>query len=450
MMSWGMRRFFFLNTVPLLLWTSSALGLSVTGVSGASAYTTTGTVTIYGGAAGNDCSATAATTSSTCNSCEPSLMNCDTAPLCACNQTRIYDNLVLTLALNKNESNTANAIVTKAQDNSVLALTNSINGGNSVSLTWNTLCVAMGNSSCSSVTGTTTNTITLRIVIDKDGNNANTTNEESVDVVIKIYDPGATDFNVYGVGAGTAGISQFTPYPGDEKIFLEDISGESGFPIMGYSGAKAKAVRVFMSDTKMADAAPGSGLESEDLSVVDDGANLLNNVVDGLTNGTTYAFRIALVDEANNIVQFFPPANSGTCDNTPWDTSDCRYIATPDQVLGLLTEDMNCFIATAAVGSSLEPRLKLLRLFRNKILLRYRWGVDFVNSYYKYGPLAARYIQEHEWLKPAVRAALWPILALSWLALQIGLMPSILVTLLLLGVCWVPAFCWLRRRSARA
>lgn len=433
-----------------LFWSSSAFALAVTGVSGSSNYSTTGTVKIYGGLAGANCSSAASSNVSTCNSCEASFLTCTTTPLCACNTARIYDGLILTINLRKNEAGSANAIVTKASDGTALNLTSVSNGGSSVSLTWFTICSAMGAGSCESVASSGTNTsITLRVVIDKDGNNANTSGEETVDVDVRVFNPGTTTYNVYGAPT-TVGISDFKPYPGDEKIFLEDLNGEGGFPVLGYAGASAQFVRIFSSDVSMDDAVPGGGLETEDLPVVDNGDNLERNVFSGLTNGTTYAFRIGLVDEANNVVQFYPPDNSGTCDAVPFNNSNCKYIATPDEVLGLLTDDMNCFVATAAYGSSLEPQLKMLRAFRNKVLLPHSWGRAFVKSYYKYGPHAARFLFEHAWLKPLVRVALWPALGFSWLALKWGFTPAAILFALLSLILLLSVRLWTRGRCARA
>lgn len=432
----------------LICFSSSVFGLSVTSVSGASAYKTTGTVTIYGGLAGLSTTCTGSDGISTCNSCVPT-NNCGaTFPLCACNSQRIYNDLKLTISLQKNEANTAPAIV--LNQSSSLALANS-NDGKSVSLTWRTICgAAAGSPDCESLTASN-KTISLKIVIDKDGNNGLTTGEESVDVTFDIVKPGDSD-NVHD-DTTEPGIGSFTVYPGDEKVYIESIKGDGGFPSLAY-GAKAQAVRVFRSDVSMAKAVPGDGLETADLSIVDDGANLSDSIVDGLVNGTAYAFRIGLIDEAGNIVQFFPtnPVGGGsTCDNTPLDTSGaCAYVATPDEVLGLLTEDMNCFIATASYGSSFEPHVQTLRKFRNKVLLRYGWGVAFVKKYYEYGPLAARFIHAHGWLKPVVRLALWPALGFSQLALKLGLLQAVLCSIAMVLMIMGPAMMWVRRCAERA
>ena len=52
-----------------------------------------------------------------------------------------------------------------------------------------------------------------------------------------------------------------------------------------------------------------------------------------------------------------------------------------------------------------------------RFLLTYPPGRWLVKKYYAYGPLPARYLNEHEYLKPVVRTALMPfvVVALFWL-----------------------------------
>ncbi len=78
----------------------------------------------------------------------------------------------------------------------------------------------------------------------------------------------------------------------------------------------------------------------------------------------------------------------------------------------------SCFIATAAFGSYMEPNVKLLRDFRDKHLLNNAPGKWFVKPYYRSGPQAADFIEVHEYLKPAVRLALMPLVGFSYMFLK--------------------------------
>lgn len=69
----------------------------------------------------------------------------------------------------------------------------------------------------------------------------------------------------------------------------------------------------------------------------------------------------------------------------------------------------NCFIATAAYGSYLEPEVQTLRDFRDKYLMTHALGRHFVAWYYATSPALADVIAEHEWLRLAVRWMLTPV-----------------------------------------
>jgi len=91
------------------------------------------------------------------------------------------------------------------------------------------------------------------------------------------------------------------------------------------------------------------------------------------------------------------------------------------------TSNPNCFIATAAYGSYLEPEVKLLRAFRDNILLQYSWGKWFVSKYYELSPPIAQVIANNENLKLITQMALAPLVFLIKY-------PGILLFLLLLFI----------------
>jgi hypothetical protein len=69
-----------------------------------------------------------------------------------------------------------------------------------------------------------------------------------------------------------------------------------------------------------------------------------------------------------------------------------------------------CFIATAAYGSYLDPHVKVLRNFRDDVLLQTELGTSFVKFYYKNSPPIADFIAHHDTLRMLVRLALTPLI----------------------------------------
>ncbi len=66
----------------------------------------------------------------------------------------------------------------------------------------------------------------------------------------------------------------------------------------------------------------------------------------------------------------------------------------------------NCFIATAAYGTWLDPHVLTLRKFRDQHLLTNTIGTGLVAFYYRHSPPVADYIREREGMKAIIRSVL--------------------------------------------
>jgi hypothetical protein len=103
-----------------------------------------------------------------------------------------------------------------------------------------------------------------------------------------------------------------------------------------------------------------------------------------------------------------------------------------------------CFVATAAYGSQDASAVRLLREFRDTRLLTNAPGRAFVRWYYEHSPAAAHYLNDHPALKPFVRAALAPAVAVAIVCTQAS--PPALTMGVLLLIALTALFAY-RKRS---
>ena len=107
-----------------------------------------------------------------------------------------------------------------------------------------------------------------------------------------------------------------------------------------------------------------------------------------------------------------------------------------------------CFIATAAFGSYFHPAVKILRAFRDTVLLTSSLGRAFVEWYYRVSPPIADVIKTSTVMKAGMRLALLPIVGITYLSLAIGLFPAFAVLLLLATGGCIGLRCLYRRRRS--
>jgi hypothetical protein len=107
-----------------------------------------------------------------------------------------------------------------------------------------------------------------------------------------------------------------------------------------------------------------------------------------------------------------------------------------------------CFIATAAYGTPMAGEIQILREFRDEYLLTNPVGATLVEFYYRISPPIAQFITEHHSLKPIVRAALLPAVAMSTVAVNATMNERTIVAVLLVLVS-VALIVWAIRRRGR-
>ena len=90
--------------------------------------------------------------------------------------------------------------------------------------------------------------------------------------------------------------------------------------------------------------------------------------------------------------------------------------------------------------------VKIMKDFRDDVLLKNAVGRALVKFYYKVSPQAADFIAKHDNLRMLVRWGLLPIVGISWIALTFGLAPMAAFLVLLLGFAvWI--FVYSKRKA---
>jgi len=173
--------------------------------------------------------------------------------------------------------------------------------------------------------------------------------------------------------------------------------------------------------------------------------NITEYTVNGLTNKTQYIFAVTALTQP--VYYLSVTAVDSTPDQNESDFSPAVEIEVGNPVLGPMSAELRatpseivpypnlpddgCFIATAAFGADWAAEVLVLRQFRDRYLARHAAGRAFIAWYYRNGPVAASYLNEYAELKPLVRAALWPLIALAAFLLGSGTATQLIVVSLL-------------------
>jgi hypothetical protein len=147
-----------------------------------------------------------------------------------------------------------------------------------------------------------------------------------------------------------------------------------------------------------------------DIYYTSDGVNWTPLTRDGFGDEFNYGGRVLLPSTISSTILYVGTANPfyGAQVYSVEDTNSPTTAASDKSGNG-------CFIATAAFGSSLDPHVNLLRVFRDRFLLTNAFGRALVSFYYRNSPAAARFLERHDGLKPFVRLALLPVIGICYL-----------------------------------
>jgi len=76
------------------------------------------------------------------------------------------------------------------------------------------------------------------------------------------------------------------------------------------------------------------------------------------------------------------------------------------------SNNSDCFVATAAFGTPLQPEIQVLRNWRDDTLRYTSFGRKFISNYYKFGPILANFIHKYPVFKVPVRTVVKLIIRL--------------------------------------
>lgn len=398
--------------------------------------------TVFGGYAGSggDCASPVST--SVCNSCtHTGLSNMCAPTIGACAQRSIHPNLLFTISMAVDKLPTNPVILAQWNSGTTSNITTQATTVPTadgqlfkVQILWSDICQKAGLDATCVGTGATGD---LYVGLAESGTSSTfaTGASAKINVKVRFQDPDVNTSPLVSPNhsdsiPATTPFSDFSVFPGDGKVYVSDIWRGNAGPSDG-SNIKWRAIRLFFGEDSGSHnfcSIPLNGdnyadLEVTDRTTVSTALKENNDRVSGLVNEIDYMFTAASVDEATIVTGFFDPTAMGT-------TPD-RYTARPGEVVGML-DGQQCFIATAAFGSPLEPQVELLRKFRNHFLITHFWGRKFVRFYYSYSPPIAEFIAQHETLRTLVRGALWPVVWIVQLVMDWGLSPVLFLAGLLM------------------
>lgn len=310
----------------------------------------------------------------------------------------------------------------------------SVTKGNSTTLTlpWSTLCALLAapgtSSDCETSDGATDLNKGLQFKIGISAANDSSLNEaddDSIAISVQVQRSMAdTVDTTAGAGSstnGSNGIFDFSVFPGDAKVYLENLAAHANFPVSANGVIYTKVHLLSVPNvTVCTPGLFGNSFvtdSSKTKSVSLDGSELTDDRFFGYENEVSYLFKVALEDRAGNIGQFTDDADCVTA----------KHVAKPGQVFGLLREQQNCFIATATFGSPLDPTVGTFRSFRDRFLAPSKWGQSLIQFYYTHSPQPAATIRENETLRSISRAALMPFWIFAVISLNYGFMAAVLV-----------------------
>ena len=126
------------------------------------------------------------------------------------------------------------------------------------------------------------------------------------------------------------------------------------------------------------------------------------SIVNGITNlSITYQYRIEINIE-NEKRKRKEQENQNYNQNPPQTSSNSSSSSSAPQN----SSNGGCYIATLVYGDYDHPKVKVLRHFRDNVLLKNNFGKKFVKFYYKYSPGWVQHLKSKKRINRCIRSIL--------------------------------------------
>lgn len=361
----------------------------------------------------------------TCDSCTGTAVS--GSKLWSCNKSNAYPNLKLIIRVQSSNASASvsNAIVKIGEDKYTPVTSPTMADGIlTTQLSWSEICSHSNVNKGANCDGGSFS-VDLTVGFEVTSSGSTTTDALTFAVRARVAASDGSDWFYTDCNTTEAtsniGFCHFEAYPGDAKIYADNLVVASGYPSSPAAGVEYSGVTFFYEQQASGEDDNTtiqriSNASNSFILGVNKSASppVADNRIDGLQNGTRYCMVMANQDASGVISYFTPlPGTSGS------PVTAAEICTTPTEVIGLL-DDKHCFIATAAFGSEMAPEVQSFRDFRNKYLLPFSWGRSFVKFYYKHSPYYANLISQSEVAKTMVRGALWPLLFFARMCVEMG------------------------------
>lgn len=376
---------------------------------------------IYAGVAGRVTQMCASTSAdSTCDTCADTGIT----GLAPCNPKSIHPNLLLNITFNSSVDLTGKPIgvyigTSKSSNTQIGSSTTGTTASTdmTLSLAWSNYCNTIGLTGCDPAAASADQTYAQHFFVGADEDLDGTIEEEEknqIDTAFQVIIP-TSPVASQNFATGSYGFFDYKVVTADGKLAFDENYEAQILPTLpaNYPSYYATVLFAYQQDSGIDGSSITTGgavsretktyVSATDLTLTGDA------YIGGLENYKRYCIFSGQQNLTQNIFAF-----------TTANLDDTKMCGSPSEVLGLL-QDKRCFISTAAFGSVYAKEVQTFRNFRNIYLMSSETGVVFVDYYYQYGSIAAKWIEKSDFSRMIVRWLLYPFYVFAWLSLNWGI-----------------------------